>query len=168
MFVFVRSTDVCSRPAGSGSGRSGQFSSDRDRQFWMWTQKWFFFSFLFLSFFFFYVRAQIVSARDVTLQTCGSNVCSVETENRDMLHLQYDRFMKQTVEELWMMLMIWRHQVWAASHTLHLLYTRVCCHSAASHTHLLTQGRWRPMLEQHMQKSRMKVCTLFQQHKKNY
>ena len=25
---------------------------------------------------------------------------------------------------------------------LHRLYTRVCCHSALSQTHLLTQGRW--------------------------
>ena len=61
---------------------------------------------------------------------------------------------------------MWRHQVCAASHTLQLLYTRVCCHSAASHTHLLTQGRWRPMLQIcRIRKRHMKVYTLFQQKK---
>ena len=54
---------------------------------------------------------------------------------------------------------MWQHKVYEKSkgwyggtkHGLHLthfswLNTRVCCHSAASQTHLLTQGRWRPML----------------------
>ena len=38
----------------------------------------------------------------------------------------------------------------AASHTAAAVM-RVCCHTAASHTHLLTGGRWRPVLEQHLQ-----------------
>ena len=61
-------------------------------------------------------------------------MCEIDKQRVRVILCDNVRNMKKAMDDM---------EAWAASRThLSWLYTRVCCHSAATQTHLLSQGKW--------------------------